>query len=363
MTGQNQKLSSNHAADADTSAERIYAHALTAKGLDPDIAAEVARRTRRSCHVTGDAVAREPSVVRPPRHKRRADAALLESAAEIGSTTPGACDIAYQHTIMCQIGLPRSKAAVDGLTVFERRCGDAVLRVTAGALFDGERLVQQPIPYGAYPRLILAWLNTRAVITRSPVIEVGDSAAAFLRVLGKSCTGGANGSLTHFRRHMQALAACHLTLGLNAAGRAYTYTGQPVQQFLAWVASKTEHQRSLWPGVVTFGGDYYRSLIEHAVPQDVRAMYALKGSALAMDVYGMLAERLHRVTGRPVTLTWAMLRGQFGQEYRGRHPDKDFRAAFLAALKSVLAVYPTAKVEQVRGGLRLHASPPPIAYR
>ena len=35
--------------------------------------------------------------------------------------------------------------------------------------------------------------------------------------------------------------------------------------------------------MVTFSDDYYKSLIEHAVPQDVRAMYALKGSALAMD--------------------------------------------------------------------------------
>ena len=44
--------------------------------------------------------------------------------------------------------------AVEGMQVFERICGGAALRVTAGALWDGKQLVQQPIPYGANPRLV-----------------------------------------------------------------------------------------------------------------------------------------------------------------------------------------------------------------
>lgn len=154
-----------------------------------------------------------------------------------------------------------------------------------------------------------------------------------------------------------------MTLGFNAAGRAYTYNGQPVKQFEAWITPRDAHQRALWPGVVTFSEDYYQSLIAHAVPQDVRAMYALKGSALAMDVYAMLAERLHRISGRPVVLHWASLREQFGQEYTGADPDKDFKKSFLAALKKVLVVYPKANVKQVYGGLMLMASPPPVPYK
>ena len=180
---------------------------------------------------------------------------------------------------------------------------------------------------------------------------------------GKESTGGKNGTLTNFKRQIQALAACHLTLGFYAAGRAYTYNGQPVKQFEAWITPRDEHQRALWPGVVTFSEDYYQSLVDHAVPQDVRAMYALKGSALAMDVYAMLSERLHRIGSRPVVLHWASLREQFGQEYGGADPDKDFKKAFLTALKKVLAVYPKADVRQVHGGLMLLSSPPPVPYK
>jgi len=356
-----------------TDSEDEYAKALTAGGVDPVKAREVARKTvgkRRSDSQTDDlfGVAVEPArtpstAIAPPAPRHTIAPTLLDAASTIGSEPPSGSEIAYLHAILCQVGLPRGPKAVAGLQVFERMCGGAALRVTAGALWDGQQLVQQPIPYGANPRLVLAWLNTQAVRSRSPIIPVGDSAAEFLRMLGKESTGGKNGSLTSFKKQIQALAACHMTLGFNAAGRAYTYNGQPVKQFEAWIQPRDEHQRPLWPGVVTFSDDYYKSLIEHAVPQDVRAMYALKGSALAMDIYAMLAERLHRISGRPITLHWKSLREQFGQEYIGIEADKDFKKAFLPALKKVLAVYPKAKVEQVTGGLLLFPSPPPIQYK
>lgn len=349
-----------------------YAEAMAAKGIAPETAREIARKTASS---SGIQAAGKPSK-KPAEGLRRGRAAksaqakplapvLIDASASISSENPDRREIAYLHAILCQVGLPRSPKAIAGKTVFERISGGAGLRVTAGALWDGKEMVQQPIPYGANPRLVLAWLNTRAVITRSPVIEVGDSVAAFMRMLGKeSSSGGRNGSLTSFRQQIQALAACHMTLGFSAGGRAYTYNGQPVKQFEAWIQNKDQGaQRSLWPGVITFSDEYYQSLIEHAVPQDVRAMYALKGSALALDVYAMLAERLHRITGRPVVLHWASLREQFGQEYQGVEADKDFKRAFLAALKKVLTVYPKAKVERVTGGLLLYPSPPPIQYK
>ena len=99
------------------------------------------------------------------------------------------------------------------------------------------------------------------------------------------------------------------------------------------------------------------------MPLDNRALHALKGSALALDVYTWLAIRLHRIESRPVILYWMNLRDQFGQEYQGKNADKDFKKKFLHALRAALAVYPQAKVKQVTGGLMLMASPPPIPYK
>ncbi|MDO9146496.1 MAG: replication protein RepA [Hydrogenophaga sp.] len=297
------------------------------------------------------------------------DGKVIDVAAKIADERPSGEDMAFMHAIMCQVGLPRSKVGhktADGKWVdaleFERQCGGAGLNVAAGKLWDGKQFVQQPVPYGALPRLMLAWMNTFAVRHKTPEIPVGHSTAEFLRILGKDTSGGKKGGYTVFRTQMQALSACRMTLGFNVGGKAYTYEGKPIKQFEAWLNTH-DSQTTLWPGVVTFSEDYFRTLISHAVPLDVRALSALRGSALAMDTYTMLADRLHRITGRPVLLYWTNLRDQFGQEYQGKDPGKDFKKTFLLALRDALAVYPQARVKQVAGGLLLMPSPPPIPYK
>ncbi len=284
---------------------------------------------------------------------------LVAASAEIAGERPGGDDLAFMHTIMCQVGLPRSKVAG---TSFERHSGNAALLVEAGKLWDGQQFVQQPIPYGSMPRLMLAWMNTYAVRFKTQEIPVGDSASEFLRMLGKTVNGGRNGTYTKFRQQVQALSACRMTLGFNANGRAHTYDGKPIKHFEAWLHN-TDEQRSFWPATVAFSDEYFRTLVDHAVPLDMRALMALQGSSLAMDVYVWLAERLHRINGRPIILHWVNLREQFAQEYQGKDPDKDFKKKFLPALQAALAVYPQAKVKQVRGGMMLMASPPPVPYQ
>lgn len=215
----------------------------------------------------------------------------------------------------------------------------------------------QPIPYGPLPRLALAWVSTYAKRHNTREVPIGHSAAEFLRLMGINGDDGRRYST--LRKQMHALAACQLRLGYQ--GR--TYKGDPIEQFDAWVSNRETGQRALWPGVMVLSEPYHRELIEHAVPLDNRALHALKGSALALDVYTWLAIRLHRIESRPVILYWMNLRDQFGQEYQGKNADKDFKKKFLHALRAALAVYPQAKVKQVTGGLMLMASPPPIPYK
>ena len=283
----------------------------------------------------------------------KTDAALIERSADIATNQSDGEDMAFTHSVLCQVGLPRAK--VDGRE-FMRQSGAAWVNVQAGYLDEGNGPVLQPIPYGVMPRLALAWVSTRAMRDRSREVRIGDSAAEFLRLMDMDNDGR---RYTNLRRQMHALAACRLQLGFK--GR--TYNGQPVQQFDAWISDKNANQRALWPGKMVLSEDYYTSLIEHAVPLDNRALMALKGSALALDVYAWLAHRLHRIEGRGVVLHWKSLREQFAQEYAGKDPDKDFKKEFLPTLRKVLAVYPQAKVKPVTGGVLLLGSPPPIPYK
>ncbi|EPN9162984.1 replication protein RepA [Escherichia coli] len=278
---------------------------------------------------------------------------LLSTAAEIATNQPTSNDMAFTHSILCQVGLPRTKT--EGRE-FMRKSGDAWLAVQAGWLDEGNGPVEQPLPYGAMPRLALAWVSSYAVRKKTREIPIGHSASEFLRLMGMDNQGNRYKTL---RQQMHALAACRLQLGFK--GR--TYNGQPVEQFDAWVKNSEEGQLTLWPGIMLLSDGYYRGLIESAVPLDSRALHALKGSALSLDIYTWLAHRLHRINGKPVRLFWANLREQFAQEYQGKDPDKDFKKKFLPALKDVLAVYPTAKVEQIKGGILLYSSPPPIPFK
>ena len=279
------------------------------------------------------------------------DQKLIEAGAEIATNPPSGEDMAFTHAVLCQVGLPRSK--VDGRE-FMRQSGAAWVNVQAGYLDEGRGPVLQPIPYGVMPRLALAWVSSYAKRDNTREIPIGDSAAEFLRLMGMDDQGA---RYTTLRRQMHALAACRLQLGFK--GR--TYNGQPVEQFDAWLANGEAQQRSLWPGTMVLSEGYFNSLMDSAVPLDNRALMALKGSALALDVYTWLAHRLHRIEGRGVTLHWKSLREQFAQEYTGKDADKDFKKKFVPALKKVLTVYPQAKVKAVTGGLLLLGSPPPIA--
>lgn len=131
------------------------------------------------------AIARKPKTTPATARETR----LIKTVAKIAAERPDDDDRAYMHSIMCQVGLPRSK--VDG-TSFERHSGGAALLVEAGKLWDGKQFVQQPIPYGAMPRLMLAWMNTYAVRFNSPEIPVGDSASEFCGCSGRRTSMVAN---------------------------------------------------------------------------------------------------------------------------------------------------------------------------
>lgn len=277
---------------------------------------------------------------------------LALASAHIRSEPPDRAD--FLHTVMCQVGLPRRKT--DART-FERHSGFMSILLEAGKLYNGTDFVEQPLPYGTTPRLVMVHVSSEAIRTKSRSVEVGDSMRQFLTTLGMQTNGGERGGYTVFKRQMEALAACRLTLGMQAEGRVVTVDAKPIKRFEAWLQHDGS-QRTLWPGVLELSKDFYETLAEHAVPLDYRALAALKHSSLALDIYTWLAHRLCRVA-KPggIMLSWENLRDQFGQEYG---TSKDFKKEFRGALHQVHAVYPDARIEETVGGLILYPSRPPL---
>lgn len=275
---------------------------------------------------------------------------LIDAAADImegGTDSPE-----FMHSVLCHVGLPRAKTPA---RTFERSSGRASIMIEAGKLWLRGKWQEQPLPYGAKPRLVLIHLCSEAVRTNSPDIEVGRSAREFLTRLGLDNSGH---EYARFRGQMGALAACRMVLGFSSEDRDLTISTNPISRFEAW----TQHDSKslgLWPGIMTLSGEFYTTLRQHALPLDPRAVTALQKSALALDVYMWLAHRLCRIrTPNGVKLYWKNLREQFGQEYSC---PRNFKHEFKAALVKVCSVYPDAKLSDETGGVRLYNSPPPVS--
>lgn len=273
-------------------------------------------------------------------------------APSAGLELPGDDNPAFLHAVLCQVGLPRNPPKE---REFIRTSGSASLRLEAGQWFDGRGWKAQPLPSGTRPRLVLLHVCSEAVRTRSPVVEVEDSVRAFLRRLKIDTAGD---SMSRFKKQMLALAVCRMQLGYRTADRVVNLKCDPIEEFEAWVQTADDGQRVMWPGVMTLSQKFFETLAEHAVPLDQGAIGALQNSALALDCYTWLAHRLCRVRqSAGAAVSWSALKEQFGQEYR---TEKDFKRELRAALDKVQAVYPDARIERIRGGLRLMPSPPPI---
>lgn len=263
----------------------------------------------------------------------------------------------FSHTVLCQVGIPRKHTPERR---YERSNGNLSLLIEGGSLWNGLSWIEQPLPFGAIPRLVMVHISTEAVRTKSRVIDVGESMRQFLTQLGLQTSGGRRGGYTALKKQLQALAACRMTLGMTDGDRVSTIDAKPIKRFDAWLLNGDHDgsQRTLWPGELELSEDFFDTLTRHAVPLDFRALGALKHSALALDIYTWLAHRLPRVTN-PIgsKVSWSNLKDQFGQDY-GR--SKDFKKAFRHALRQVCMVYPDAKLRDFPGGLILQPSRSPV---
>jgi hypothetical protein len=281
---------------------------------------------------------------------------LVASSSDIFTNPPE--QIAFQHTVLCQTALPYKNPG-DDVREWEREQGNVALSIEAGKAKDPHKsgFVKLGLPWGEKARLVLIHLNTEAVRTESPVIEVEDSLTAFVSSIGLA-THGRN--IRMVKEQLARLSASRITLGMMEDGKSITVNTQIVNAFDLWTPTNA-NQCVLWPSTVQLSQEYFESLARHAVPLDHRAIAALGHSALALDVYAWLAQRLHRVSAKsPHYVGWVALKEQFGAAY-GRMTN--FRRDFRNVLDMVLTQYRDARIEMDENGFFLYNSPPPVVKK
>lgn len=279
----------------------------------------------------------------------------IEAGIEITQRVPAGNDLSFVHAAFTQVCLPRIKTP--GRDYFHQ-CGATWLRVTAGSISLEGREHKAGLPYGALARLALAHINTFVVTRDRREVPIASSANAWLKAL---CKTQNKASADLARKTLGDLAACNLVIGRGDR----TEKESIVRAIHGW---REGPDGSLWPTCIEVTRDYAADLKEHAVPLDHRALKALSGSSLALDLYTWLSYRLYRVSpSRPERLSWTSLEMQFAAssltnvgDWRG-----SWRRSFRRQLALVSEVYCGKAVTADERGLVIrHCKPPvPLAAR
>ena len=237
---------------------------------------------------------------------------------------------------------------------FERFNGRHTLRMTAPRRVG--------LPYGSYPRLILAYLTTEALRTKKPEIHLGATPNDLASKLALSTISGPRGTACRLEDQLRRLLSTRLRwqtsmgLHLRSSGSAIV-----ASIGVSWLRQAREFlpRRPAWRSEIALGQVFFEEITRSAVPVDLRAIHQLQRSPLAIDLYIWLTYRMSYLK-KPTTIPWESLQAQFGATHAR---PRDFRRKALAHLQDVLRVYSAVRISQRDSGLHLHPSPPHVLAR
>ena len=264
-----------------------------------------------------------------------------EEAKEVGA-------VGYMARALVQATMPHSKP--EG-TIFTRENGVFSLALMAHPKVG--------LPYGVIPRLLVAYLTTEAVRTKSRDILLGPTLSDFMAELKEIPTGGRWGSIGRVREQTKRLfmssVACSYTADNVDAGMNLAIA----DRYELWWDPKNPEQNTLFTSYVRLGERFFDEVTQNPIPVDLRALRALKKSPMALDIYCWLTYRMSYLS-KPTVIPWEALQVQFGSDYK---LTRQFKAAFVKHTKSVLLIYPGVKVDALSHGLELRPGRPHIAKK
>ena len=251
--------------------------------------------------------------------------------------------------------LPRTDPGT--LTHYVRRNGWYALVVIAGG-------PEPRLPFGVLPRLLLAWICTEAVRTRSRRLVLGRSLAEFMRRLGvqSSDSAGRYGIRTRLREQMTRLFRASIELTQELPDGVHTVADRITTDMRLWWNPRRVDEPVRWDSAIVLGHDFFNEILAGPVPIDLHVLRELKRSSLGLDLYLWLTYRLFRLD-RPLRLTWRQVYRQFARRPELDHGQsvKDFRRDVLRELRKIRIAWPQFSYSTPKGYLVLRPSPPRVS--
>lgn len=276
---------------------------------------------------------------------------LLDIASRVLSEESQAIGITYAG--FCLTALPHRRLPDEQL--WRRTSQRLTLMIEPGRLPHEDRIYG--VPYGSRARLILLYLQTVAVKTNSPEIELGRSMRDWMARMGVSLGGK---SYHDVREQANRISACRLTFSWGEGPDIGFIRDSVVAGGLQSFETAEDEQRGRRSiRLVQLSLSFFEQLRRHPVPIWEPALGYIANQSMAIDVYIWLSYRLHSLE-RSISISWPALHGQFGAGFKNL---AQFKAHFTTAVTTACTVYPDAKVDVLPAGLMLHPSRAPVDRR
>jgi len=288
---------------------------------------------------------------------------LIDCGVTIQEKQAAPCDLAFMARDLVQVTLPHSDPG--DVPAWMRTNGSVVLVITRTKVdLKTGKLIGYP--YGSIPRLLLYWLTSEALRTKSPVLKLGGSLTDFMRSVGLSIDtgGGKRSNAVRLRDQMNRLFSASIGLQSASDSGPDDSAGMRVTRHSRfWWNPKDPNQQDLsddsW---LELSGDFYQTIINSPVPVDTRALKALNHSPLALDLYAWSTHKAYSTSlkNKSLYISYRDLQQQLGAQYSEL---KAFGRKLRVALKLVKTVYPGLEVRIETGGIVICPSLPAIPRR
>lgn len=236
------------------------------------------------------------------------------------------------------------------------------------------------VPYGKYPRLIMALINTLAVENAGKAeagiishdearkIYLGRSMNSFMASLGVSArgTGGAKGTLTILREQLVRLASSTISVQSRTSKRIMGANAQIVKSWDLWFDPANPDQLSLSDSYLELTPDFYEQICENPIPIDMKVLTKISRPR-AMDLYLWITVKKYRVwkTNQAQEMfDWQSLAASLAVKQPADSNDLAmFRREIKKSLSQIEKLWPEIDCEATKEGLIVRKGPLPVRPR
>jgi hypothetical protein len=285
---------------------------------------------------------------KPAQEKNNLLTRVLETAVTVSQESPEYGARGFYCRLLLLATLPHRKPSGNE---FSRTSGNATLTILAPTNIG--------LPYGPYPILLNTWIVTEAIKTKNRRLDLGNSYRHFLREIHLPENGN---TMRRFRQQTERLLAStiHVTVreGEGKLGLALSNTTIASKAILFWDEKHCSQPGLFGHSEIVLSEDYFREIMAHPVPVDLRIVSAIKQSPLALNLY-MLMTYTYATIRKPRRIPLKALALQLGADYTRQ---RAFKEKVVKELRTIKSVYQKAAfaINDEENVLVLFPSPPSV---